>query len=60
MEPNANVPYVDLVYNGLIIYLFLFFFLLCSCYCVLIANMFVFIIISSFVLFNLCFVFLVY
>ena len=56
MELNANVPYVDLVYNGLIIYLFLFF-PLCSCYCVLIANMFVFIIISSFVLFNLCFVF---
>ena len=54
MEPNANVPYVDLVYNGLIIY---FFPLLCSCYCVLIANMFVFIIISSFALFNLCFVF---
>ena len=54
MEPNANVPYVDLVYNGLITS---FFFLMCSCYCVLIANMFVLIIISSFVLYNLCFVF---
>ena len=36
MEPNANVPYVDIVYNGLIIYLFLFFpfvlLLLCA-YC---------------------------
>ena len=30
MEPNANVPYVDLVYNGLII-LFIYVFLLCSC-----------------------------
>ena len=38
MEPSANVPYVDLVYNGLIIYLFIFIYffpfvllLLCAC-----------------------------
>ena len=66
MGPNANVPYVDLVYNGFIIIIFSFtFFLsqkfliftLCSCYCVFVANMLVLIIISSFVLFNLCFLF---
>ena len=63
MEPNANIPYVNLVYNSLI-FPFAFYFVLenfnftlCSCYRVLIANMLVFIIISSFVLFNLCFLF---
>ena len=66
VEPNANVPCVNLVDNSLYFFfplLFILLFLLenlnfalYSCYCMLIANMLVFII-SSFVFFNLCFCF---
>ena len=57
METSANVSCENLVYNSLIFSPFTFYFVLekkknnftlCSCNCALIANMLVFIIISSF------------